>query len=168
MQSDSYIVPECIIGPRSFGALMALYESNFIKFNRLLGAVDDRVGQSYSSQIIDDCDLYLTVESVEKYTRVMRLTYEIVACGEPVADPDLTIRMYTDARMTEVAGWASHHRHAELKCLAKRYKRELDKRWSRNMMLGKWLDYLTDKGHAFSPIQRLPVQVSVSQGATTA
>ena len=27
--------------------------------------------------------------------------------------------------------------------------REVDRRWSQNIMLGKWLDYLHDMGHQF-------------------
>jgi hypothetical protein len=49
-----------------------------------------------------------------------------------------------------VAGWAEHHRHATLKGLANRFERELDRRWSNNMMLSKWLDYLIDARHDFS------------------
>jgi uncharacterized protein YqiB (DUF1249 family) len=167
MLSDSYIVPECVIGSRSFGGLMALYEGNFIKFSRLLGSVGDKVGQNFCSKVAEDCDLYLSVESIEKYTKVLRLTYEFSEKDQVIADPDLIVRVYTDARMTEVAGWAPHHQHSVLRDLAKRFTREIDKRWSRNMMLSKWLDYLTDKGHAFRPICRSARQ-ALAEGAPTA
>jgi uncharacterized protein YqiB (DUF1249 family) len=152
MISDSYIVPECVFGRGSFGGLMALYESNFIKFSRLadhLGAECDGDAEHYFSRVPSDCDLFLSVESRSRYTRVLRLTYHFAGAEQIVADPDLIIRVYLDARMTEVAGWAPHHQHAVLRGLAQRFTRELDKRWSRNMMLSKWLDYLMDKGHSF-------------------
>ena len=131
---------------------MALYESNFIKFSRLvdrLGLGCDGMAVHYFSKVPADCDLFLSVESRSKYTRVLRLTYRFADADKTIADPDLRIRVYLDARMTEVAGWAPHHQHSVLHGLAQRFTRELDKRWSRNMMLSKWLDYLTEKGHSF-------------------
>jgi len=156
MLSDSYIVPECIIGRGSFGGLMALYESNFIKFSRLVGNVASSAAGSggyYLSTVPADCDLYLAVESSSRYTRVLRLTYRFEEEGDLIADPDLSVRVYLDARMTEVAGWAMHHQHAVLSGLARRFTKELDKRWSHNMMLSKWLDYLIDMGHTFRCIE---------------
>ena len=35
MLADSYIVPECIARPGSFGGLMTLYEANYIKLTQL-------------------------------------------------------------------------------------------------------------------------------------
>jgi uncharacterized protein YqiB (DUF1249 family) len=148
MIADSYIVPQCAVRPRSFGGLMALYESNFIKLRMLVG---DRcpAGEQRLSMAPGDIDLHLFVESTARYTQILRMTYLIEDDGQPVADPDLLIRVYLDARMAEVAGWAEHHRHAVLQDLADRFGRELDRRWSRNMMLSKWLDYLLDSGHSF-------------------
>lgn len=143
------MVPECVIGPGSFGGLMALYESNFIKLNMLIGDIGAD-GTCVVSSAPDDFDLYLTVESTTRYTHILRMTYVFDEDGQPVADPDLIIRVYADARMAEVAGWAEHHRHALLRGLAVRFRRELDRRWSNNMMLSKWLDYLHDARHSFA------------------
>ena len=153
MLSDSYIVPECVIGPGSFGGLMALYESNFIKFTWLAGTIGGTAGEYYYSKVPADCDLFLSVESSTRYTRVLRLTYQFAEADQLIADPDLRIKVYLDARMTEVVSWAAHHRHSVLRHLAQRFTRELDRRWSRNMMLSKWLDYLTDKEHSFRQIE---------------
>ena len=151
MIADSYIVPECAIGPGSFGGLMALYESNFIKLNMLVGDVCHvgETGEYLMSSSPDDCDLYLAVESRTRYTHILRMTYFFDEDGNPVADPDLVIRVYLDARMAEVAGWAVHHRHALLQDLANRFSGELDRRWSRNMMLSKWLDFVIEARHSF-------------------
>lgn len=150
MIADSYIVPECAIGPGSFGGLMALYESNFIKLRMLVGETG-QPGDCHLSTTPDDCDLYLSVESTTRYTHDLRMTYLFDEDGAIVADPDLEIRVYLDARMAEVAGWAAHHRHAMLQGLAVRFARELDRRWSNNMMLSKWLDYLLEARHSFAP-----------------
>jgi len=156
MLTESDIVPECVYGPGSIGGLIALYEGNFIKLNRLLKSLETDVGSRYLSTGTADCDLYLTMESSVKYTQVFRLTYLFVDEDSSdenrlIADPDLRIRVFLDARLVEVAGWAAHHQHDVLKNLQRRFTRELDRRWANNMMLGKWLDYLLDMGHSFRP-----------------
>jgi len=155
MIADSYIVPECTIGPGSFGGLMALYESNFIKLNMLVGEVGGG-GEQRLSTTPDDCDLYLSVESRTRYTHILRMTYFFDdEVGGAIADPDLVIRVYLDARMAEVAGWARHHRHAMLHGLARRFGHELNRRWSHNMMFSKWLDFLLQARHSFSDARSL-------------
>ena len=156
MIGDSYIVPECAVRPGSFGALMALYETNYIKVGLLIGDADlygdlqdplpDNCLLSMTPQ---DCDLYLWAESRTRYTQILRMTYMFDDDGDAVADPDLVVRVYDDARMAEVIGWADHHRHALLGDMAARFSGEIDRRWSQNMMLSKWLDYLLDVGHSF-------------------
>jgi uncharacterized protein len=150
MLVDSYIVPECVFGPGSFGGLMALYESNYLRLINLLRTthIDTQELRSYSA---DDQDLFLTIESSARYTKVLRLTYLFDDPDGVVADPDLCLRVYLDARMTEVVSWAEHHRHAVLRDLNSRVSRQLGKCWSRNMVLGKWLEYLHERGHSFEP-----------------
>ena len=150
MLADSYIVPECIVKPGSFGALMALYEGNFIKLNELISNLNERSGLFFSCND-RDCDLRLTVEGKTKYTCVLRLTYLFPQDTGVVADPDLCLKVYFDARMVEVRSWARHHRHDVLRTLTNRFGWELNRRWSRNMVLSKWLDYLLDMGHSFPP-----------------
>lgn len=161
MIADSYIVPECVIGPGSFGGLMALYESNFIKLDMLVGEFGEcgEPGDCRLSAAARDRDLYLTVMEATRYTRTFRMTYlfdepdadsrAVAGASGVIADPELLIRVYLDARMAEVAGWAEHHRHGVLGGLANRFRRELDRRWSNNMMLSKWLDFLLDARHSF-------------------
>lgn len=159
MLADSYIVPQCVFGPGSFGGLMALYESNYLRLMHLLGP--EQIGpaqigntRQLNSSSADDEDLFLTVESSTRYTQVLRLTYLFDEPDGPVADPDLCIRVYLDARMTEVVSWAEHHRHAVLRDLHSRVSRQVSKCWGRNMVLSKWLDFLLEKGHSFEPETR--------------
>lgn len=154
MLADSYIVPQCIAEPRSLGALMALYEGNFIKLVQLApGLVPSaRTGLPQLPQVsgtADDLDLHLCVDAVTRYTVDLRLTYLFAEEDGNAADPDLHMRLYLDARMVEVISWSVSHRHEVLRQLALSTSRELDRRWSRNIMLGKWLDYLSDRGHGF-------------------
>jgi len=148
MLVDSYILPECIARPGSFGGLMALYEANFIKLNQLVSNLGD-CAEIQLSGVPADSDLHLQIEKRSKYTCEIRLSY-LFAEGEIfIADPDLVARVYFDARMVEVKGWINSHRHELLRTLKRQHRRELGDCWSRNIMFSKWLDYLLEQGHAF-------------------
>jgi hypothetical protein len=139
--------------PGSFVSLMTLYESNFVRLRWLvrdLRAITARV----VSKTASDCDLYLTPMDLSRYTSVFRLTYEFgePAAGEPAAcvrDPDLEVCVYHDARLAEVRSFRGFQRHPQLSRLQSGLKRELDQRWTRNMMLNKWLEYCAEQGHHF-------------------
>lgn len=143
---------------------MALYEGNFIKLaalapalrlgspflysHRLPGAAADAAHPACISRSRHDLDLHLCVDAVTRYTVDLRLTYLFEDAAGLAADPDLHLRVYLDARMVEVISWSVSHRHEVLRQLALNSPRELDRRWTRNIMLGKWLDYLADMGHS--------------------
>jgi len=150
MLVDSYILPECVVKPGSFGGLMALYEANFIKLLHLIPDLDSRAGMHISSAV-GDSDLHLSIEKRSKYTCELRLTYLFPEENDLVADPDLVARVYFDARMAEVKGWVNGHRHELLRSLSRQYQQELGLCWSRNMVFSKWLEYLHEKGYAFLP-----------------
>lgn len=149
MLADSYIVPECLVRPGTLGGLISLYEGNFIKLAALLGDTAQVSGQ-FISRTSADCDLHLSIDDGSRYTRVLRLTYLFEEPSGPVADPDIAVRVYLDARVAEVTAWADFHRHDLLTTLTRQYSRELDRRWARNMVLSKWLDYLLDNGHSYA------------------
>lgn len=128
---------------------MALYEGNYIKLIALAPVLRRPESTALRlSQTDRDLDLHLCVDAVTRYTIDLRLTYHFDDAAGSSADPDLHLRMYADARMVEVISWAVSHRHEVLRQLALGGARELDRRWSRNIMLGKWLDYLGDMGHS--------------------
>ena len=138
--------------PRSFVALMSLYESNYLRLAALAGDLrhlpDARV-----SRVADDCDLRLSVTERSPYTTSLDLTYLFVAAeggsGDFATYPDMRVRIYHDARLVEAQEWASQHDHQALKALRGQAERELDQRWARNTMLNKWLVYCIDRGHGF-------------------
>jgi len=149
MITDSDMVTQCLVLPGTLGGLISLYEANFIKLSSLVAGRGYGTGEFISCSQ-RDLDLHLSVEDGSRYTRLLRLTYIFSEAEGPVADPDLAIRVYLDARLAEVVGWADFHRHQVLASLAQQFGRELDRRWARNMVLSKWLDYLLDNGHGFA------------------
>lgn len=149
MLQDSLLLPECVYRPGSFSGLMLLYESNDIKLRRLLGELDPDTS-CWISRVNGDNDLYLERKLSEPYTTTLNMTYWLTnPDGVAVRDPDLTVRIYHDAGQAEAMNWRSRHHHRLLRELANSHARELGRRWQRNMMLNKWLDYLSDRGHGF-------------------
>ena len=145
MLADSLIAPQCIYRPGSFTGLMTLYESNYLRLLTLLPDVASFSGERVS--VTDgDCDLHLRMLKRERYTTTLSMTYWFAEEGECVADPDLVVRVYHDAKLVEAMESCAEHRHRLLRQIA-RASIELDRRWARNMMLNKWLDYLADMGH---------------------
>jgi uncharacterized protein YqiB (DUF1249 family) len=138
--------------PRSFVALMALYESNYLRLSWLTDGLVKLAGR-HRSAVDGDCDLLLSVTERSPYTTTLNLTYHFAtAAGDTASDyPDMGIRIYHDAHLVEAQEWAGTHPHAVLRALRQRAERELDQRWARNMMLNKWLEYCLERGHRFSP-----------------
>jgi uncharacterized protein len=127
---------------------MTLYESNFLRLGWLVSDLRSIV-TCRISKVGSDCDLHLTPLDLARYTSVFRLTYEFSCGAARVRDPDLEVCVYHDARLAEVRSFRGFQRHPELAKLESGLKRELDQRWSRNMMLNKWLEYCAERGHHF-------------------
>jgi uncharacterized protein YqiB (DUF1249 family) len=102
------------------------------------------------SRATGDLPLFLSVRDRGPYTTTLHMTYMFEDGSEPVADPDLSVRVYHDARMAETLHCATFHRHAVLEPFTTGPGKAMDQRWIRNMMLNKWLEYCADTGHRFS------------------
>jgi uncharacterized protein YqiB (DUF1249 family) len=77
----------------------------------------------------------------------LSLTYHFETNEGLLIDPDMTVRVYLDGQLAEVMAVGSKYRHAKLRKLVSEHRRELDRRWRRNIVLNKWLDYLSEQGH---------------------
>lgn len=97
-----------------------------------------------------DLPLYLDVTEVSRYTTTLRLTYLFQNGPQLLADPDLRIRVYRDANLVEAMECTARHRHEALQGYATGTGSELQRRWVRNIMLNKWLEFCADHGHSFA------------------
>jgi uncharacterized protein YqiB (DUF1249 family) len=153
MLDDAITIVSWRSRPRSFVALMALYESNHLRLSWLTGGLAKLAGR-HRSVVEGDCDLLLNVTARSPYTTTLNLTYHLgeAAGGDAATEyPDMSIRIYHDAHLVEAQEWAGSHPHTMLQALRRRAERELDQRWARNVMLNKWLEYCLERGHRFSP-----------------
>jgi uncharacterized protein YqiB (DUF1249 family) len=146
MLLDSHLVPQTIVKPRSFVGLMALYESNYLRLLRLIPEID-RLDGSFRSRVAGDCDLHIDVLERCRYTVTLSLTYHLETDDGLLIDPDITIRAYLDGQLAEAMIVGRQQRHVALRRFVHEHRRELDQRWQRNIVLNKWLEYLSDQGH---------------------
>lgn len=139
-----------LVRPGSFQGLMAIYESNWRRLRQLVGPSRMRaLPDAIVSAVPDDLDLHLRVEDRSPYTTTFRLTYFFDE-AEGDADPDLVVRVYHDARMAEaLACRRVRHEHRLLGRFALPAHGEMAKRWQRNILLNKWLEYCLERGHSF-------------------
>ena len=126
---------------------MSLYESNYLRLLRLIPELE-RLDGCYRSRVAGDCDLYVEIVERCRYTVTLALTYRFESDEGVLADPDVRVRAYLDGQLAEAMSIGDEdHRHAELRRLMRAHKEELDVRWQRNVVLNKWLDYLSEQGH---------------------
>ncbi len=146
MLLDYQIVPQTIVRPKSFVGLMALYESNYLRLLHLIPELE-RLDGCFRSRVAGDCELHVEILERCRYMVTLSLTYYFQTDEGRIADPDMTVRAYLDGHLAEVMDLSGNHRHAQLRRLTKIHRVELDARWQRNVVLNKWLEYLTDQGH---------------------
>ncbi len=146
MLFDHELVPQTVIKPKSFVGLMALYESNYLRLLRLIPDLG-RIDGCYRSRVAGDCTLHVDILERCRYTVTLSLTYIFETDTGPVADPDMRVRAYLDGQLTEAMSLSGQHQHAELRRLCRQHRGELGARWRRNIILNKWLEYLSDQGH---------------------
>jgi len=146
MSVDSLCVTSWRARPVSFVSLMTLYESNYIRLRGLAGDVRGLAGRAVSS-VPGDLDLHVEALEHSPYTSILRLTYFFADVEATVAEPDLEVRVYHDARLAEASRCSSRVRHPGLAGLQDRLPAALGERWRRNMLLNKWLDYCAERGH---------------------
>jgi uncharacterized protein YqiB (DUF1249 family) len=140
---------------RGFAALMSLYESNYLRLERLCGDPAQLRGERFS-QVAGGCDLQLTVLEQCPYTTTLGLTHlfhDHTAVGAGLATflsyPDVRIRVYKDARLAQAQHWPKD-RPEPYGRIPAQTERELEQRWLHNNMLNKWLEYCLDLGHSLA------------------
>jgi uncharacterized protein YqiB (DUF1249 family) len=105
MISDTLSIVSWRSRPRSFVALMSLYESNYLRLAALAGDLR-RLPDGCVSHVSDDCDLRLSVTERSPYTTSFDLTY-LVAAESGWPKPRNGRRNTTTKPCGACAGWRS-------------------------------------------------------------
>jgi len=143
-----------------FGWLMGLYAENHGRFSRLFAPAQLTPG-TYLSDIGDGLDLRLDVIEQHRYTTELRLTYAVLdpLTGEP--DPSAYLRLYHDTEQVEATHCYVGRRWQDVIGLYPPPAEVIGHRMRMNTFLGKWLEYLAERGHGMATLR--PVEQGPSQ-----
>jgi uncharacterized protein YqiB (DUF1249 family) len=152
LDNDSNCLASWRARPRSFVALMSLYESNYVRLRNLLGDAHALPPLSQSSCQADQ-PVYVRVDERGPYTTTLCMTYRFGAGAAPILDPDLQVRVYRDACLAEALScgrWRPAAGLTNTLSSGRDAAPDIRARWRRNMLLNKWLDYCQERGHIFA------------------
>ena len=107
----------------------------------------ERLDGYYRSCVAGACDLHVEIIERSRYTVTLSLSYFFYDIDRRIADPDMKVRAYLDGQLAEATNLRGGHSNADLRRLSCVHGQELDRRWRRNIILNKWLEYLMDQGH---------------------
>jgi len=135
--------------------LMGLYAENYRHLVRLFAPAELTAG-SYVSSVGDGLDVRLDVIECHRYTVELRLTYDLAdpVTGEP--DPSAYVRLYRDARQAETTHCYVGRRWQDTMGLYPPPAELISHRMRMNTFLGKWLEYLAERGHGVATLRRDP------------
>ncbi|MCM2336367.1 MAG: DUF1249 domain-containing protein [Pseudomonas sp.] len=136
-----------------FGWLMALYTENHARMTRLFEPADLAAG-AYVSEIGDGLPLFLDVIEQHRYTTELRLSYAMrdPVTGEP--DPSAYLRLYHDTRQLEATHCYIGRRWQDVIGMFPPPAEVVGHRLRMNTFLGKWLQYLAERGHGVATLKR--------------
>lgn len=105
------------------------------------------------SQVPGSPLLRLEILERHRYTSFLRLTYDFLEESESRFSPDAHIRLYHDARMAEATSFDCNQACSRDTHPAYPARQMLQRAWSKNRALERWLDYLLKQGHSVLTMQ---------------
>jgi uncharacterized protein len=129
-----------------FAWLMALYAENHQRIHRLF--IPERLSEGrYVSSVGDGLDLQLDILAQHAYTTELRLSYAMLdpVTGEP--DPSAYLRLYRDTQQVEATHCYIGRRWQDTMGMHPPPAALIGHRLRMNTFLGKWLQYLGERGH---------------------
>lgn len=129
-----------------FAWLMGLYAENHARIERMFPVHELAPGR-WISDVGDGLPLHVDVIEQHRYTSEMRLSYAIVDPVTGEADPSAYLRLYQDAKQLEATHCYVGRRWQDVIGVNPTPQRLLGHRMRMNTFLGKWLQYLGERGH---------------------
>ena len=135
-----------------FGWLMGLYAENYTRLHALFDPASLAPGVHLSS-VGDGLDVRVEIIEQHRYTTELRLTYAMPdpVTGEP--DPSAYLRLYNDARQAEATHCYVGRRWQDVIGMYPPPAQVIGHRMRMNTFLGKWLEYLADRGHGTATLR---------------
>ncbi|MGQ0622706.1 MAG: DUF1249 domain-containing protein [Panacagrimonas sp.] len=149
----------CCGKPRSLAHLLDLYERNYKLVQQLIPELDFPF-ESAISRSTSDFPLHVQLVDRDRYTVTFRLTYEFVEADGTRRQPDILVRAYRDAHVAEALECSHRPPWQAQEEGDPKAGQFLSGQWRRNLMLGKWLEYLLEHGHGFGMAARPRVSVA--------
>ncbi len=127
----------------------AICESNYVRINKLLSDMDE--GAEVVYKLYNEGaylgDIRLQVLETSRYTNLILLE-QIQTSGKWLNNPQLTVRVYHDARMVEVISAADHPRVEAVNDYPNHKMHLPDEKLQLNQFLSEWLGYCLNHGHS--------------------
>ncbi len=148
--------------PRTFAALMEMYEANYMRLRCLCPALDAMPDHAVS-RVCGALDLHLEVLERCKFTTTLLLTYyfDDPAAGRR-ANPNLIVRIYHDAHQAEVLSRSCRREQDEVSVSRDATESALACKWKLNRFLYKWLGYCRHQGHRFHDLSAADLRIGSS------
>ncbi len=147
----------------SLVGLCNIYDENFRLLLKLMPALTNlrRYAEWNNDAVVhlsmasDEPGLHCQIIDSAPYTTTFTLTHHFAESGGAgsddgwLPDPDLTVRVYLDARQAETLD-CGRNAHCEiLRQFRGNARSAVERRWQVNMLLNKWLHHLLARGHRF-------------------
>lgn len=132
--------------PRSFAALMEMYEINYMQLRILCGDIR-RLDGEYVSKQKSGIPLRMKVLEQSNHTSIILLTYDFE--GGYDQRPDLQIQIYHDSRQANVISRRCKFLGDQVTTRRLHKDSQLLCHWRSNRFLFKWVKYLLRQGYSF-------------------
>ncbi len=143
----------------AFAYLMGLYGDNYWRLARLFSPHLLAPG-AYESHVPADQPLCLRVHEQQPFTTLLSLDYAFNDQGADARlDPGAELRFYRDARVAEMVACGNQRRIEDVLGRVAVPKAVFGYRLRVNAFLGKWLEYIEERGHS-----RFTLRPVVTQG----
>jgi len=158
MYNDSRIKLPKFSQPVSFPALMALYESNYLRVLSFLEqdrsslkaqaatSSKQKPTQHYPSYCWsnNDYQVQVKIEEVTKYTILVCIDEDFISDKEPVRINHFRVRLYHDAQVAAVHSSLHATDQYQLDTIPID-KTRITELWQQNMYFNKWLEYCANR-----------------------
>jgi uncharacterized protein YqiB (DUF1249 family) len=125
----------------------ALCEANFVRLERLLQGMEEPAYQfSWYDPHHNQIDVDVAIVERFKYTTTLQLTKKLHNVPEPMNCVELTVRLYSDARMAEVVTLSQGKQLAGIYRYPNDKMYQIDEKEQANHYLAEWLSHLLTHG----------------------